>query len=192
MSAIDCIITAAGLSSRMGQWKMMLPWQQGTILDASIKNALQFCSRIILVTGYRGNELHNRYASHSNITIIYNPDYAQGLLTSVKAAAPAVQTEHCFLTHGDMPTINRDIFLKIWSLRNNGAILPLHNGTPGHPILVSKSCLMQAVKQPNVTHMRQALLMGEHYFVEMENEEIILDIDTPNDFINVQKKHTKI
>ncbi|MBK1754264.1 molybdenum cofactor cytidylyltransferase, partial [Escherichia coli] len=26
MSAIDCIITAAGLSSRMGQWKMMLPW----------------------------------------------------------------------------------------------------------------------------------------------------------------------
>ncbi|EHN8121656.1 TPA: molybdenum cofactor cytidylyltransferase, partial [Shigella dysenteriae] len=24
MSAIDCIITAAGLSSRMGQWKMML------------------------------------------------------------------------------------------------------------------------------------------------------------------------
>ncbi|EKB0517553.1 molybdenum cofactor cytidylyltransferase, partial [Escherichia coli] len=27
MSAIDCIITAAGLSSRMGQWKMMLPWQ---------------------------------------------------------------------------------------------------------------------------------------------------------------------
>ncbi|EFP4108646.1 molybdenum cofactor cytidylyltransferase, partial [Shigella boydii] len=24
MSAIDCIITAAGLSSRIGQWKMML------------------------------------------------------------------------------------------------------------------------------------------------------------------------
>ncbi|EFX6400079.1 molybdenum cofactor cytidylyltransferase, partial [Shigella boydii] len=23
MSAIDCIITAAGLSSRIGQWKMM-------------------------------------------------------------------------------------------------------------------------------------------------------------------------
>ena len=99
MSAIDCIITAAGLSSRMGQWKMMLPWEQGTILDTSIKNALQFCSRIILVTGYRGNELHERYANQSNITIIHNPDYAQGLLTSVKAAVPAVQTEHCFLTH---------------------------------------------------------------------------------------------
>lgn len=96
MSAIDCIITAAGLSSRMGQWKMMLPWQQGTILDTSIKNALQFCSRIILVTGYRGNELHERYANQSNITIIHNPDYAQGLLTSVKAAVPAVKQNIVF------------------------------------------------------------------------------------------------
>ncbi|EFD9149364.1 molybdenum cofactor cytidylyltransferase, partial [Escherichia coli] len=181
MSAIDCIITAAGLSSRMGQWKMMLPWQQGTILDTSIKNALQFCSRIILVTGYRGNELHERYANQSNITIIHNPDYAQGLLTSVKAAVPAVQTEHCFLTHGDMPTLTIDIFRKIWSLRNDGAILPLHNGIPGHPILVSKPCLMQAIKRPNITNMRQALLMGAHYSVEVENAEIILDIDTPDD-----------
>ncbi|MCZ8652131.1 molybdenum cofactor cytidylyltransferase [Escherichia albertii] len=192
MSAIDCIITAAGLSSRMGQWKMMLPWQQGTILDASIKNALQFCSRIILVTGYRGNELHDRYANHSNIIIIHNPDYAQGLLTSLKAAASVVQTEFCFLTHGDMPTINSDIFRKIWALRNNGAILPLHKGIPGHPILVSKSCLMQAVQRPNISNMRQSLLMGEHYSVEIENEEIILDIDTPDDFINAQERYTKI
>ena len=178
MSAIDCIITAAGLSSRMGQWKMMLPWQQGTILDTSIKNALQFCSRIILVTGYRGNELHERYA--------------QGLLTSVKAAVPAVKTEYCFLTHGDMPTLTIDIFRKIWSLRNDGAILPLHNGIPGHPILVSKPCLMQAIQRPNVTNMRQALLMGDHYSVEIENAEIILDIDTPDDFITAKERYTEI
>ncbi|EFB2830722.1 MULTISPECIES: molybdenum cofactor cytidylyltransferase [Escherichia] len=191
MSAIDCIITAAGLSSRMGQWKMMLPWQQETILDASIKNALQFCSRIILVTGFRANELHHRYENTDNITLIYNPDYEQGLLTSVKAAAPEVQTEHCFITHGDMPSINANIFNKIWQLRNDGAILPLHNGIPGHPILISKSSLMQAIQRPNVTNMRQALQMGEHYSVEIEDEEIILDIDTPEDFIYAQKRHTK-
>lgn len=56
---------------------------------------------------------------------------------------------------------------------------------------MSKSCLMQAVQRPNVSNMRQALLMGEHYFVEMENEEIILDIDTPEDFINAQKSMLK-
>ena len=164
MSAIDCIITAAGLSSRMGQWKMMLPGNRGQFLIQGIKNALQFCSRIILVTGYRGNELHERYANQSNITIIHNPDYAQGLLTSVKAAVPAVQTEHCF-----SPTVtcqpSPSIFLeKIWSLRNDGAILPLHNGIPGHPILVSKPCLMQAIQRPNVNQYASGTPYGSSLF----------------------------
>lgn len=34
--------------------------------------------------------------------------------------------------------------------------------------------------------------MGDHYFVEIENAEIILDIDTPDDFITAQKRYTKI
>lgn len=46
---------------------------------------------------------------------------------------------------------------------------------------------MQAIKRPNITNMRQALLMGAHYSVEVENAEIILDIDTPDDFITAQK-----
>ena len=33
----DCLITAVGLSSRMGAWKLMLPYRQSTILDESLK-----------------------------------------------------------------------------------------------------------------------------------------------------------
>ena len=33
---------------------------------------------------------------------------------------------------------------------------------------------------------------GDHYSVEIENAEIILDIDTPDDFITAQKRYTKI
>ncbi|STI34584.1 CTP:molybdopterin cytidylyltransferase [Escherichia coli] len=98
MSAIDCIITAAGLSSRMGQWKMMLPWQQGTILDTSIKNALQFCSRIILVTGYRGNELHERYANQSNITIIHKPRLCPGF-TNIRQGRSTRSANRTLFSH---------------------------------------------------------------------------------------------
>ena len=90
-----------------------------------------------------------------------------------------MQTEHCFLTHGDMPTLTIDIFRKIWSLRKAAAILPLHNGIPGHPILVAKPCLMQAIQRPTVSNMRQALLMGVHYAVEIEHAAILFDIDIP-------------
>ncbi|MEO3990546.1 molybdenum cofactor cytidylyltransferase [Pseudocitrobacter cyperus] len=187
MPKIDCIMTAAGLSSRMGQWKMMLPWREGTILDTSIKNALQFCSRIILVTGYRANELHSRYANHKDIVIVHNPDYAQGLFSSIKVAAPVVESEYCFITHGDMPCLNKKIFNDIWNLKRNGALLPHFKGIPGHPILLSKSCLMQAVSQSHAASMRQALLTGIHYSVALDDASIILDIDTPDDFKRISK-----
>ena len=189
MPVVDCIITAAGLSSRMGKWKIMLPWHAGTILDASIKNALQFCNRVILVSGYRATEIHNRYANQPNIIITYNPDYAQGLFTSIKVGAAAVNSGHCFITHGDMPELNNDIFHKIWALRNDNALIPCYQGQPGHPVLLSKKCLLQAISQPDVSNMRQALLRGKHNLIEINDARITLDIDTPEDFINAQNRH---
>lgn len=183
MPTVDCIITAAGLSSRMGQWKMMLPWGEGTILDTSIKNALQFCQRIILVTGFRANELHERYSDNPDIIIIHNPDYTGGLFTSIKAAAQAVSSEYCFITHGDMPCLTKEIFNELWQLRTEGALLPHYRGTPGHPILLTKTCLVQAVSDPHASSMRQALRAQANYPVVMDHAEIIFDIDTPEDFI---------
>lgn len=188
MLQVECIITAAGLSSRMGQWKMMLPWREGTILDASIKNALQFCSRIILVSGFRADELQARYADNTNITLVHNPDYHSGLFSSVLAGSQAVTTEYCFITHGDLPCLNHDIFNEIWKLRGDCAILPQFHGTPGHPILVSKYSLQQAVSHRQITSVRQALLRGEHHCPELNHPEIIFDIDTPADFIKLQSK----
>ncbi|MEN0613737.1 NTP transferase domain-containing protein [Klebsiella indica] len=187
MPPIDCIITAAGLSSRMGKWKMMLPWQDGTILDASIKNALQFCSQVILVTGYRGDELYHRYAGASHILITHNPDYADGLYSSVKVAANAVKSEYCFITHGDMPCLTFEIFNKIWSLRNDSALIPYYQGTPGHPILLTRRCLLQALSGPQ-KNMHQALLAGAHNKVEIDHIEIISDVDTPEDFIRLHQR----
>ncbi|MFT8211100.1 MAG: NTP transferase domain-containing protein [Symbiopectobacterium sp.] len=43
-----CLMLAAGLSSRMGQWKMMLPWGEGTVLDSALAAALSFCDRVVL------------------------------------------------------------------------------------------------------------------------------------------------
>lgn len=186
MTQVDCIITAAGLSSRMGQWKMMLPWREGTILDASIKNALQYCSRIILVTGFRADELHARYSNVPAITLVHNPNFQQGLLSSVLAGAGAVESDYCFITHGDLPCLTPKIFSEIWSLRENGAILPYYHGTPGHPILIDNVTLQQAASCPTMTSMRHILRHGKHRCVEMEYPQIIFDIDTPDDFIRLK------
>lgn len=180
--SVDCIITAAGLSSRMGKWKMMLPWRDGTILDASIKNALQFCSRIIVVTGFRGEALQARYCNWKNVEVVHNPEYETGLASSVIAGAKAVKSEYCFITAGDLPCLDGAIYRQIWALRSEGAILPHYRGTPGHPVLIDKMTLQQAIAQPQIAHMRQLLLQGKHRCIDIDRPEIIFDIDTPDDF----------
>lgn len=186
MEQVDCIITAAGLSSRMGKWKMMLPWQEGTILDASIKNALQFCSHIILVTGFRAEVLQERYYQQPGITLVHNPDYQQGLFSSVRAGVQNAQSPHCFITHGDLPCLNRHIFQTLWQQRDEGAILPRYQGVPGHPILVATRYLQQLLLHPHAGSIRQLLLNGQHQQLELNSPEIIFDIDTPADFIRLQ------
>ena len=178
---VDCIITAAGLSSRMGKWKMMLPWQQGTVLDASIKNALSFCSRVILVGGYRFDELYQRYRNHPDIYIIHNSDFQTGLFSSVRAATPAICTPFCFITHGDLPCLPAEIWPLLWQQRGPRALLPEYEGIPGHPILLPSPLLKQAVTCRANT-IRQALKLGAHRCVSVPFSDITADIDTPEEY----------
>jgi molybdenum cofactor cytidylyltransferase len=186
MKQVDCIITAAGLSSRMGQWKMILPWHDTTILDASIKNALQFCSRIILVSGFRAGELHERYSGHPQITLAYNPNYQQGLFSSVRAGAGAVRSEYCFISLGDLPCLPRALFQTLWQQRGDSALLPQYHGVPGHPILIASSQLRQLIADDQPNAMRKRLLKSRHRCLELDYPQMILDIDTPADFLRLQ------
>ncbi|MEB6379013.1 NTP transferase domain-containing protein [Leclercia adecarboxylata] len=186
MMLVDCIITAAGLSSRMGRWKMMLPWREGTILDASISNALQFCSRVIVVTGFRAEDLQARYRHQDKVTLVHNPDYENGLVGSVITGVRAVSTDYCFITPGDLPCLHGNIYREMWALRTDGAILPHYHGTPGHPVLIDSPGLQQAIARPDICSMRQALMQGKHRCVDLDHPEIIFDIDTPDDFRRLQ------
>lgn len=177
----DCIMTAAGLSSRMGEWKMMLPWGSGgaTLLDTSLSNALHFCHRVILVTGFRGAELAARYQSVKRIQILYNPEYETGLLSSQRLAAQVVTSEYCFLTHGDVPFLTPDIWQTLWVQRGDAALLPCYKQVPGHPVLLSRACLLAALSQPAGNTMKKRLLAGPHTFLNMQSDAVITDIDTP-------------
>lgn len=80
----QCVMLAAGLSSRMGKWKMMMPWGEGTILDSALASALAFCDRVVLVTGFRGDELAACYRDHPGVEVVFNPQYQDGMFSSIQ------------------------------------------------------------------------------------------------------------
>ncbi|MGG5415349.1 molybdenum cofactor cytidylyltransferase [Edwardsiella tarda] len=177
--AVSAIIPAAGLSSRMGQWKMMLPYRDGTILDASINNALGFCQQIILVVGFRAEVLLQRYGDHPRIKLVVNKDYASGLFSSIRCGAASVQSDYCFICHGDMPCLTSALFAQLWRKRGPYALLPRYRGVPGHPVLLPRTGLPQVGQTYPQRSMREYLLAKDYRYLDINSEEIIFDVDTP-------------
>lgn len=175
---IDCIMPAAGLSSRMGSWKLMLPYQDHTIVEASVNNALNFCSRVILVAGFQAEQLAEKMAKYENVNVIVNKNYQQGMLSSIKFALEYVKTDYFFIAHADMPCLHADIYQKLWQARRTGAVFPGSLDLSGHPVLLSLD-VKNKVLASHHGSMKAILKQGPQHYLHLDTPEIHLDVDTP-------------
>ncbi|WP_076411718.1 molybdenum cofactor cytidylyltransferase [Shewanella sp. UCD-KL12] len=176
---IDCIMPAAGLSSRMGQWKMMLPFNNQTILAQSIENALKFCSRVILVAGFRADELVKGFQGHPNVTVVVNSNFEDGMLSSIKVGLASVKSEHFFIAHGDMPCIKTEIYRACWQQRGDYSLFPGNQEQTGHPVLLPKTLIPSIVNSEQTGSLRKILMQSQVKYLHLEDESLLLDVDTP-------------
>ena len=175
----------------MGCWKMVLPFGEGTLLDACLANALAACERVILVANVRGDELIERYSGHSRITTVINPVAETGLFSSIQCGLRQVERPFVFIAHGDMPFLTADIFDALWDARDDGALLPTFEGKNGHPVLLPRSMAVQMAEAPPQDSARQWLMRALHRFLPIPNPNILLDIDTPEQYQNVLDELTR-
>src|SRR2546430_3751354 len=84
------IILAAGSSSRMGggRHKLLLPLEDRPVLAHVIDATLSSQARpILVVLGHQADQVRAQmaaYVAHPDITFIENPDYLQGMSTSMR------------------------------------------------------------------------------------------------------------
>ncbi|GBU14099.1 molybdenum cofactor cytidylyltransferase [Enterobacterales bacterium] len=183
MQRCDCLMLAAGLSSRMGSWKMMLPFGKSTILDTSIENALGFCHRVILVTGHREAELRAHYQGNTRVLLVDNPDYREGMFSSIQVGMQHVKGEHIFMALGDMPCIQPWIYAALWQERGEFTLIPRCFQGNGHPILLPASLIQEIKNAAPQLSMKTLIQRGDHRFLELGEAAIHWDIDTPEDYL---------
>ena len=132
------IILAAGLSSRMGKNKLLLPFGSKTILASSIENAISTIGHVIVVTG-NDREQTESIAAAYNIDSIYCPDYRKGQLASMLKGIESIENDDFAIIPGDLPMIAGSDFRKAMELLSSyDAVRPEHKGTPGHPVMFRK------------------------------------------------------
>lgn len=139
---ISAIVLAAGLSSRMGNPKLLLKLGSKTIIEHVVDEVL--CSQVeevLVVLGAYQQEIQKLLIGRYVKTII-NPEYALGQGTSVAIGAQNVSQDArgmLFLT-GDQPCIKSQIIDEIINTFNKSnafIVQPYYGNRPGNPCLFS-------------------------------------------------------
>ena len=104
------LVLAAGMSTRMGQPKMVLPWGKTTIIG-QVVNTLTAAgiSKILVVTGGT-QDLVMKALNGAPINFVFNPDFENGeMINSIQAGIRALpdEAQSVLITLGDQPQRNK-------------------------------------------------------------------------------------
>ncbi|MBQ8830002.1 MAG: NTP transferase domain-containing protein [Oscillospiraceae bacterium] len=177
------IITAAGLSSRMGDFKPLmeingLPMIAHTVLSMKNANLAPVC----VVVGHRGDEIK---AALSSFDVIFaeNENYANSdMLASVKLGLEKVKnSDGFFLLPGDMPLIPPDTFKTVLSASGD-YIVPTVMGKSAHPPLIKKACFDAILSFDRDGGLPKALAGFEKVPVEAGDIDSNRDADFKHEF----------
>lgn len=188
-SHVAVLILAAGTSSRMGADNKLLVEVDGIPMLLRALNAAQAsrAASVTVVTGHDAETARALLAPHA-VRVVHNPDFAQGLSTSLRrgiAALPA-DTQAVLVMLADMPRISAthiDRLLDAWDPAAPAIIVPQREGRRGNPVLWPRALFeaMQAVEGDRGARE----LLTEHADrvrrVDFDDDAIFIDVDTPDD-----------
>ena len=185
------LILAAGSSRRMGSQKLLLPYGQSTIIETVIDNVLNSSiDHVMVVLGANQEEIQDTL-EHKPVQFCHNRKHEQGMLSSVicgiRALPPDAVTALIYL--GDQPGIHPAVtntVIEAYSEELFGIVIPVHMHRRGHPLLVD----MKYRKEIEKLDLEEGLRSLRHHFpddvleVEVDEPEILVDIDTREDYKN--------
>lgn len=182
---VNGIVLAAGLSSRMGKYKMSLKIGDKTVIERCIESMYDVCSEIIVVCGYNYTVIEETLNTYSKVKIVLNSDYMEGMFSSVKVGLKNVSGEHFFLIPGDYPIIKKDTYEKMIKSKGN-ILIPTYGGKKGHPILINSNYINKIINSSTYKSLRDFIKEYGFTTIELQDQGILMDIDTIEDYEKVR------
>lgn len=186
---ICAIVLAAGLSRRMGAQKVLLPFGGKTVIAHIVDQLLaSIVDKVYVVTGHQAERIREGLSSRP-VSIVNNPDYESGMLSSVRCGLRALpeQCKGVLVAIGDQPSITLklvDRMIQSFIATGKRILVPCYDGKRGHPILFS-----QLYRQEILTHYDDVGLRGllhahpdEVFELIVSNSSVLSDMDYPQDY----------
>lgn len=190
---VGAVITAAGMSSRMGDFKPMLSIGSISVAQrviATLQQAGVF--QIVVVTGYNADVLEKHLAK-SGVIFLRNEDYKNTEMFDSACIGLNYLKNKCnrvLFTPVDIPLFRADTVKKLLKKRSD-VVYPICCGIKGHPILLSSKAINLILDYNGEGGLAKALkqLDISEGFVYIEDEGILYDADTPEEFDKLLEYH---
>ncbi len=188
---VGAVVLAAGLSTRMGQPKVLLPWSGRRtiiehIIDQLIKSRLD---HITLVTGHHAKEV-KQVVKPLAVNVVYNRAYKTGeMLSSLQAGLRALPENiaAALVVLGDQPSIQPKVIYQLLNAYAEGKgdlIVPSFERRRGHPVLIGRRYWPELLSMPTTITLRDFFntYNDRIAYVTVDNDSILRDVDTPHDY----------
>ncbi|MFN3658601.1 MAG: NTP transferase domain-containing protein [Pseudolabrys sp.] len=185
---VGAVVLAAGRSTRMGAVNKLIAEIGGKpLVRIAAEQALASrASPVIVVTGHQREKVEAALAGLP-VTLVHNPDYAEGLGTSLKAGIAAVpkEADAAIVCLGDMPQVDASLIDKLIAAfdpeRGALVVVPSIGGLRGNPVLWSRRFFPALMAISGDIGARNLIASYAEAVVEVpvSGAAALTDVDTP-------------
>lgn len=195
---LAALVLAGGYSSRMQRFKPLLDLNGSTVIENAIGSfRAAGVDRVTVVVGYRGEALRP-LLDGLGVRCLWNADYDQGMYSSVACGVRSLEgdVEGCFVLPADMPLVrSHTVRLISRESRKRAApvVYPVFRGQRGHPPLIDSRLFPAICRGAGAGGLRSLLAEYEGLAREVEvlDEGILVDLDTPADYPKAVAMHAR-
>ena len=186
---ISAIILAAGQAERFGRCKQLVPLGEKALLQHVLDNVGgSNIDDVVVVLGAHADEIQQQIRFGKE-RVVLNPDYAQGMSTSIQAGLRALPAtaEAAMIVLADQPFVKSqtlNLLIDEYRRARPGVVIPTYNGFRGNPVIVDRLLFAEMMNIRGDTGCRA--IFGDHaesiVKVAVDDRGVIADIDTTDDF----------
>ena len=193
---ISAIVPAAGLSSRMGQNKLLMPFGDKSLIEHAVDTLkASDVDEIVVVLGHEADQVRSRL-ERRRVNFVHNPDYREGLSTSVRTGMSAVAkgADAIMIYLADQPLIQPDEISRLIQAfaeakrAGKSIVVPFFENRRGNPVILDASYRAMVLDIVGDVGCRRIIRRypEQVFAVQMQTDHVVRDVDTPEDFLRVR------
>ncbi len=181
------VIMAAGCSSRMGQFKPLLPIGDTTFIKRIIGVMRSAgIGEIVVVGGAKYEEL-SAHLYKEDVRLLYNAGYeTTDMFTSFQIALRTLTDVPAIVaTPVDIALPDTEVYQKLLGADPDADLVkPTYQGRGGHPLLIRQRVFPALLSYTGEDGLRGALIAANAVCarVDVKQKGILMDADTPEDY----------